>query len=720
MKQTVSRYVEKLKESSVYKLARQHPRRAEFIAVSLFFGALAALFMGPILFHFASAVHGFWGDGTGGLIWFNSLDKAPFGGPTNDIVYPYGDNLFRPDMITAAMWVVPYWIIAKVVGGVAAWNLIILVSFWLCGVSMYYLVKRLAGNRKAALWAGVAFAYMPMHQYKAFGHIAYVLTFVFVFVFWHVLNFMQKPTKKNAVRLGLAFSIPFYIDGYYVLFSLILVGVPLAYLVVRWVWRLNKKTVDEFKSFVVATSVFVATSLVMLIPIIACKILYGAQISAGLALARGDFMSNVIVYTARWYDFIIPIETHPVFGSWATAFRTGHNHGSNTSEHTLYIGFIVLGLAAWTAYYFWKRRTDTALKKTTPVKPETVLLILLVTFIAFLITLPPYFHLFGHRIPMPSGVISVLAQYWRVYARLILIIQMLLVVVAAFGLAILLGRVRRRAAAWGLVAALIVLTFFEYLSFNPFHRQDIWYYDKLSSSTRWLAQQDDIKVIAVYPLVDQPDGLAALYTTEQPVHGKKMINSGTITTKGARLRASISGLNDPQTVAVLKALGAQAVMTHEIGNDRSVSGLKFAYGANEAPAGYAADVDVFRIADTVAPVQYALIADTGFKDMRMVDLTTRHYLNNSGIAELRIERMPGITENPDATRQVTFTLQTTDTYAGNDLVVMQDNKVLDTLHLAAGQQATYTYEMREGSTLRIVAAGQLKDDSVYIGKLSAQ
>lgn len=676
--------------------------------------------MGPILFHFTNAVHGFWGDGTGGLIWFNSLGNPPFGGSTNAIIYPYGDNLFRPDMITAALWVVPYWLIAKVIGGVAAWNFIIFASFWLCGVSMYYLVKRLTSNRMAAVWAGVAFAYMPMHQYKAFGHIAYVLTFVFVFVFWQVLNFMRRPDKKNALLLGIAFAAPFYIDGYYVLFSLIIVSVPLLYMVVRYCWQLNKKTVDAFRAFALSIGVFLATSFVLLLPIAALKVLYGAQISSGLALARGDFMSNVIVYTARWYDFVIPIETHPVFGGWATAFRTAHNHGSNTSEQTLYIGFVVLGLVAWTVYYYWKRRADAAFKKATPVTPETIVVMLLVAAVAFLITLPPYFHLFGHRVPMPSGVISVLVQYWRVYARLILIIQMLLVLVAAVGLSILLNKVRRRAVLWGIIVLLIMTSYFEYLSFNPFHRQDIWYYGKLSSSDRWLAQQHDIKVIAVYPLVDQPDGLAALYTTEQTVNGKKMINSGTITTKEARLRASISGLNDPQTLGALKALGAQAVMTHEIGNDRTVPGLVFAYGANEAPAGYAADVDVFRISAAVATAKYALVADTGFKDMRMADLTTRHYLNPAGAAELRIEALPGVPTAANAVRHIQLTLQATDMYAGNDITVMQGNKVLDVLHMAAGQQMTVSYDVAEGVPVRLVAAGQLKEDTLYIGKLSAE
>jgi hypothetical protein len=719
MKQKFDYYVAKMKKSKIYGLAIRHPRRTEFLLVSLFFGLLAALFMGPILFHFGSSVHGFWGDGTGGLIWLANLNLPPFGGPTDAIVYPYGDDLFRPDMITASFWILPFWFVSKAIGAVATWNLTIFLSFWLCGVSMYYLIKRLVGSRMAATWAGVAFAYLPMHQYKAFGHIAYELTFVFVFVLWQVLNFAEKPSRRNAILLGLAFAAPFYIDGYYVLFTLIMVGVPLTFLFLKRAWKLGKKTVDEFKSFVILLAYFLGTSLVALLPIVYCKLVYGAQISAGLALARGDFMSNVNVYTARWYDYVLPIETHPFFGKWVTDFRLTHNHGSNTSEQTLYLGFVVMGLAAWTMYYFWKRRKASSLQKTTKMKPETLLMLILVAFVAFLITLQPFFHLMGHRVPMPSGVISVLVQYWRVYARLVLIIQLLLVVVAATGLAILLNRFRSRAVSIGLGVLLIIVTLFEYMSFNPFHRQDIWYYDKLSSTNTWLAKQRDIKVIAVYPLVDQPDGLASLYTTEQKVNGKKMINAGTVTAKEARLRASITGLNDPQTLSVLKALGAQAVMTHEIANDRSVPGLRFAYGASDMPAGYATDVDLFRL-ENVTAAKYALVAQTGFKDVLTTELSTKYFVNTTGLAELKVENLPGVAIQSEKVHRVTFGLETTAAYAGNDVVLMQDDHVVDVLHIKAGEKRTLSYDIKESSNLKLMVVGQLKEESLFINRLQAE
>lgn len=700
---------------------QRHPRKTEFGLVTLFFGLLAALFMGPILFHFGSAVHGFWGDGTGGIIWLNNLNLPMFGGFTDAVIYPYGDNLFRPDFITASLLVAPFWVISKIIGAIATWNLIVMLAFWLAGISMYYLIKRLTGSPQAALWAGVAFAYMPIHQYKAFGHIAYVLVFIFVFVIWQVINFINNPTKKNGLLLGLLTVLPFYIDGYFVLFTLILVGVPLFITLATAIYKLSRNTVADFKALLRSLGVFLATSFVLLLPIAAFKVLYGAQISAGLATARGDFMSNVTVYTSRWYDFLVPIETHPVFGTWATAFRQSHNHGSNTSEHTLYVGFVLLALAGWTVYFLWKNRHTKRVKafQDLTVNRTTLVVLLIVAGFAFLITLQPFVTIFGVRVPMPSRILSEFVQYWRVYARLIIIIQLILVIVASVGLAILLSRVQNKTKAWALVGLLITITFFESLSFNPFQRQDIWYYNKLSTANQWLKKHKDINVIAVYPLVDQPNHLASLYTTEQVVHGKKMINSGTISANKTRLRASIAGLNDPQTLSVLKALGVQAIMTHEIPDDRKVTGLEYRYGANDAPAGYAADVDIFAIDASIKAARYALVPTLGVRDVTDVDLRTKHFINPDGVVDLQAERMPGIKEKKGEERVFNFALRTTEKYTGNSVVVTQGDKVIDVIKLDSGRQtAKKSYNADVAKPIKLTVVGPFAADSIYLRNLT--
>lgn len=705
-----------ISRTRIYALAKLHPRRTEALAVAIFFGLLAALFMGPILLHFGSAVHGFWGDGTGGIIWLNELKLPVFGGPTDAVIFPYGDNLFRPDFITGAAFVVPFWILANIFGAVAAWNLIVFGAFWLCGVSMYYLVKRLTASPLAALWAGVAFAYMPMHQYKAFGHIAYLLVFVFVFILWQLLNFLTNPSKKNAVLLGLISALSFYVDGYYVLFTLVLVGVPLLYTLGRALWRLSRKTAEDCKRLLLSLAVFAGTGVAALMPIIYFKLAYGAQIAAGLAMARGDFMSNVEVYTARWYDFVLPIETHPIFGAWVTSFRATHNHGSNTSEHTLYLGFVLLALVAWTAYFFWKHRADKKIKEVL-VTRQTMIVLALVAIVALAISLQPFVHIFGFRIPMPSRILSEFVQYWRVYARLILIIDLVLVVIASVGLAVLIKRFKSRSAAVAVVAILIVVTVFEYLSFNPFKRQDIWYYNRLSSANQWLAQQKDVQVIAVYPLVDQPNGLASLYTTEQGIHDKKMINSGTISAKKTRLRAAIGGLNDPQTLPVLKALGVQAVMTHEINNDTQVSGLELLHQANDAPAGYAADVGIYKIAPSVIKARYALVPETGVKDVVGTNLRTKHFINSEGVVRLQVEAMPGVKDADTTKRTVSFVLGTTSAYKDNDVIITQGNTIVDAIHVDAKETKTKEYVIDTAKPLQLTVIGAFEKDSIFMQDL---
>ncbi|HSX36470.1 MAG TPA: hypothetical protein VLH84_06075 [Patescibacteria group bacterium] len=719
MKQQITYYTEKLTKSKMAALLKRHPRRSEFAVVSLFFGALAALFMGPILFHFGSAVHGFWGDGTGGLIWLGTLHLGPFGGTTHAVLYPYGENLFRPDLVTSFFLVVPFWVFTKIMGAVAAWNFMVLVSFYLCGVGMYYLAKRVTHSRQAALWAGVAFAYLPMHQYKAFGQIGYVMTFVFVYVLWQLINFWERPTRKHALLLGLATAVPFYVDGYYVLFTMILVGPPLVFLMGKGLWQLSKQTAAEFKALLINLSLLLGTTVVLLLPIIYVKLVYGAQIAAELALARGDFIGNVIAYTARWYDYVLPILTHPVFGAWVTNFRATHTHGSNPSEYTMYLGLVLVGLVIYTMYYFWKRRGVKKLKETR-VNKLTIGILLLIAGVAFVMTLPPYVRLHGHRLPLPTGVLSKLVQYWRVYSRLVLLIDVVLLPVAATGLAILLKSVHGRAKQWGLLALVIFVTLFEYLSFNPFHRHDIWYYGNLSSANTWLAQQRDVSVIADYPLVDEPAGEASLYTTEQQVNHKQMINAGSITAVGAPLRASIMGLNDPQTLPVLKALGVQAIMTHEIPNDVGTPGLVLAYSASVGDAGYAHDVNVFKIAGDIPAAKYALVAQAGFTSLPQPNLTTNFAFDTSGLGLLRVLPMPGVSDQQGSLKTISFVITSLPTFAGNDIVLSQSGHVIDTIHLTPGQQLAAIYNVNSSDDVRMQIIGSTPSGSVYITGLGAQ
>jgi len=716
--QRIHDHVKALRDAPFGRWMNRNPRKSEFIAVALFFGALAALFMGPILWNFNSAVHGFWGDGTGGIIWMQSLGLPPFGGMTDMANYPIGDDLFKPELVTSALYVVPFWILTKLFGAVAAWNTIVFVSFWLCGVSMYYLAKKVARSRLAAIWAGVAFAYLPMHQYKAFGHIAYVITFIFVFVLWQLLNFINNPTKRNAIFLGLLFAAQFYMDGYFVLFGLLLVGVPLVFVLVKYIWQLTRDTVEEFKRFLVGCMVFVGTAVAALLPIVYVKLVYGARIASSLAMSRGDFMANVKVYTARLYDFILPIETHPVVGGLVREIREVYNHDSNPSEYTLYLGVVLLGLVVWTVYYFFFRK-DSKKDPALSLKRNTIIILLVTATVAFLISLPPFITVFGHRIPMPSGVISVLVQYWRVYARLVFIIDLLLVLVAAIGLAVWLTRTKKRQTRVLIVAILVFVTFFEYLSFNPFHRQDIWYYSRLSSTNQWLSQQEDIQVIAIYPLVDQPHPLASLYTTEQQVHGKKIINSGAVTQRGSRLRASIAGLNDPQTGAVLKALGAQAVMTHEVRGDHNVSWLELAYSAHETPVGYSADVELYRISDSVVPAEYALVADTGFTDIVTADLRSHHYINVQENAVLQVVALSPFADHQKVA--ISFSLISVNDLPSQDVIISQGSKVLDIVKVGEGDAHQLYYVVDPIQPITIAPVGGVpKSESLYIANLMAR
>ena len=106
------------------------------------------------------------------------------------------------------------------------YNLFLLATFVLAGVSMYALVRSLTGQAPAALVAGVAFAFYPF-RFEHYGH------FELMFCFWIplVLLALHRTLARGRVRDGVLTGAAFAGQ----MFSSMYFGIYLAaYLVPFW------------------------------------------------------------------------------------------------------------------------------------------------------------------------------------------------------------------------------------------------------------------------------------------------------------------------------------------------------------------------------------------------------------------------------------------------------------------------------------------------------
>ncbi|MDW8072601.1 MAG: hypothetical protein RMK79_14160, partial [Anaerolineae bacterium] len=115
---------------------------------------------------------GDWGQNIWALWWTRKsllvLGQSPFF--TQYLFYPNGVTLlFHPLDVTDGLIALPLY---GLVGGVGAYNVIVLLSYLLSGLGTYWLVTSLTHRRWAGWVAGLVFAFSPYHALRlALGHL---------------------------------------------------------------------------------------------------------------------------------------------------------------------------------------------------------------------------------------------------------------------------------------------------------------------------------------------------------------------------------------------------------------------------------------------------------------------------------------------------------------------------------------------------------------------
>jgi hypothetical protein len=153
-------------------------------------------------------------------------------------------NIFHPhtgtlayaeaNLVAGALAVPVFWLTGNVY---AAHNSVVLLSFVLSAVGMYYLARHLTGSRPAAAVAAVLFAFCP-YIYARTAHIQLLMTAGLPFSLLAAHLMIDRPEPGRAVVLGLVLVATALACGYYGVFAGLAVGFACGfYLVARRRWR---------------------------------------------------------------------------------------------------------------------------------------------------------------------------------------------------------------------------------------------------------------------------------------------------------------------------------------------------------------------------------------------------------------------------------------------------------------------------------------------------
>lgn len=490
------------------------------------------LYMGPSLTHLNDTVLNSPGDHTAGIMymtWTHPNSPVPgFSGYTN---YPFGESMRIPTTLSSQVLSFGHWFISYFSNIVTGWNMMVLIGYMSSALAMFGLVYWLTENQWAAFFSGYAIAFAPYHVFASRGQIAGLFGGIFILALWQFLSLWKKPRLFKAISLGSLLGISFYMDGYFILIGLVLLGVLWLASLVVYVSEKHKEEKDTIKKVLTSLLYTTIIAILFLAPLIWVNSVYAAKISSILGNARGSVELNAMTYSAK-----LPMYVNP--------------------KNLLFLGYSVIGLSLAACILRIKEKgSRAAWSQKADLNNYVYVVAFLLAFIAIWTSLQPVFHIGQFPFFNPSKLIISITPAWRVFGRLYTLVSIGLICLAGLGLNALITKFPKY--KYMLIIGSFLWVMLELSIYPLLNKAGTFSYSNTPSIYRRLASDTSVRAIAEYPLNNAQ--YAAEYYTFQAVSSKPMLNSFLASSSSRALSQSIVGINDPQTIPVLRALGIDVV-----------------------------------------------------------------------------------------------------------------------------------------------------------------
>jgi hypothetical protein len=246
-----------------------------------------------------------------------------------NIFYPHRSTLYYGDSLPAeALLGSPVLLLSR--NPVLTYNVLFILSFFFCGLGMYYLVRHLTASRAAGFAAGLVFAFFPYR----FAHISHLELLYFAWMplcFLFIHRFFENPTVRNILGVAFFYLLQVFSCSYYGEHLTLFVGFLFLYLVLKQgVWRSG--------SFWAKMALLAALCAALLFPYFHSYF----KLHARMLFSRP--LWEVKFYSAELQHFLAAPAWNVPWG-WLTGTL-------GAQEWQLYPGFVPIALT-----FFWWRRT---------------------------------------------------------------------------------------------------------------------------------------------------------------------------------------------------------------------------------------------------------------------------------------------------------------------------------------------------------------------------
>jgi len=380
-------------------------------------------------------------------------------------------------------------LLARISGGVAAYNWLVLLSFPLSAVAAYLLARQLMLSPPGATVAAMAYAFSPFHLAHAAYHPHIAQTQWVPLYFLALWRCLDNASPLAIGFLGVA-TMAVTLSNFYagmIVAVMTPVGVAAYWFVTSW----SDKGGIRRLGITVGSLVLFA----------ACGMAY-ASYAAGPVLANGATFAfpraDLFRYSAKWWSYLMPPVASPIAGAAAHRVWTavGISEGLLEQQVSLGWGIVALGLIAIFRWIVTVRRVRSAKHSERerpfpsrdgqpPASLTRVPVVVMVAVAALLCSLSPERTIGAFTFVRPSSLLYTVVPMFRSYSRFAVVVQLMAALLAGIGVEYL-----RRAATWRaqiVCVALVVLTVCEYAVWPSQMSRDVL----PTAAHRWVMQQSE-------------------------------------------------------------------------------------------------------------------------------------------------------------------------------------------------------------------------------------
>lgn len=526
-----------------------------FLSV-LFISAIATyIFIFPVILNLNSYVSGFYStDEPYGVIWsfwwlkIAALNHNPVGS-INIISCPFGIN-------TNIIPFFPLWIIlAKYFSiffnEISAYNIILLLTFCLSVITMYYLVFFLTHEFGPSIFAALIYAFCPFHFVRTWQHFGTAqiqwlpLYFLILFKLW------QKKTVKYGLLLGFIFALNYYFDTHFGYFLAVIT--PPLILYILFMINTKREKLEFLKSLFFSGVVAVILITPAFLPFLKDISQASRQMPSAYSFVRP--FEDLFAQSARPLSYFLPFTEQPFFGKFTSIFVGTNFWGRSLTEHNIFLGYMPLFFCIIAVL---KQKNLVVLMKNKGIDIRCLFqCCFLIAIFGWLCSQPPWWNIFGFKIYMPSFLLYKIFPMFRAYVRFGIVVMLGVSILASFGLIIVLNRFKSIKIKTIIIFFACFFSLFEFWSNPKEHIIDLSKYPKVYD---WLKNQPGDFVIAEYPL--DIIGPGEMYKFYQTKHHKKIINGTIPGTYAHEFSKNLIELSSERTPSILKWMGVRFVLVH--------------------------------------------------------------------------------------------------------------------------------------------------------------